>query len=111
MLMTARMTNPAFATYESRAGALMGTPYYMSPEQCEGRPHVDHRTDIYTLGVMLFEMLTGKTPYTGALGVVIGRILTARVPPVARAEPLIGFDPPPVFPVQFAATYTIRVSK
>src|SRR5205085_1983011 len=56
----AKLTSPDdVATYESRAGAVMGTPYYMSPEQCEGRPHIDHRADVYALGVMLFEMLTG----------------------------------------------------
>ena len=48
----------------TRPGAGVGTPEYMSPEQCKGEP-VDGRADIYALGVMLFEALTGRTPFIG----------------------------------------------
>jgi len=47
----------------TRTGAMVGTPYYMSPEQVRGAKLVDHRSDIYSVGVVLFECITGTLPF------------------------------------------------
>jgi serine/threonine-protein kinase len=49
----------------TQTGSIMGTPAYMSPEQGRGASGIDHRTDLYSIGTILFEMLTGELPYTG----------------------------------------------
>jgi serine/threonine-protein kinase len=55
---------PEKQSHKTRTGAPIGTPYYMSPEQCRGR-NVDQRTDIYAFGVLVFVLLTGQRPFVG----------------------------------------------
>lgn len=59
-------------THVTREGAIVGSSRYMSPEQVQGRP-VDQRTDIYSLGIVMYEMLTGHPPFQGSSIVEIGR--------------------------------------
>ena len=67
-------------------GVALGTPAYMSPEQAAGED-VDARSDLYSLGVVAYEMLTGAPPFTGSHRVVISRHLTDRPTPVEKARP------------------------
>jgi serine/threonine protein kinase len=62
--------SPTFTLEATRAGVILGTAAYMSPEQAKGKP-VDRRADIWAFGVVLYEMLTGKQLYTGETGAEI----------------------------------------
>src|SRR5262249_14671165 len=67
----------------TQTGMAMGTPAYMSPEQWLGRP-VDSRADLYALGVMLFEMLTGKLPFFSETPYSLMRMHVDEPPPSIR---------------------------
>jgi len=74
------------------AGVALGTPTYMSPEQATAEPGIDHRTDIYSLGVMAYEVLTGHPPFPGGnVQAVLAALLTADPVPVSELRP----DVPP----------------
>jgi serine/threonine protein kinase len=64
----------------TQVGAILGTPPYMSPEQVSGRM-LDHRTDIFSLGVMLHEMATGKRPFTGVSSAELVSAILRDTPP------------------------------
>src|SRR4051812_25510520 len=79
---------------DTRTGAILGTPHYMSPEQAEGTKLVDHRTDLWALGVIAFECLAGRRPFeSDALGSLLLAICTRPLPvPSASGLELAGFD-------------------
>ena len=71
-------------------GVMIGTVYYMSPQQLGGDSNLDQRADIYSLGCILYEMLTGEVPYSGlSLSQVINRVFRAPVPSAQRLRPTI----------------------
>ena len=73
----------------TQAGMVMGTPAYMSPEQVSGRP-LDHRSDIFSFGVMLHEMATGRRPFEGnSSAELISSILRDTPPSIDRRSVLI----------------------
>ncbi len=72
------------AAVTTAVGVLIGTPQYMSPEACESKRDLDHRTDIYALGILLFQMMTGVLPFDGeTMGEVLVKQISA-LPPAPR---------------------------
>ncbi len=72
---------------QTQAGMIIGTPQFMSPEQARGRD-VDHQTDIFSFGVVLYEMLSGASPFKGeTVSDVIAAVLTKEARPLANVPP------------------------
>jgi serine/threonine-protein kinase len=82
------------ADSKTKTGSVMGTPYYMSPEQAQGTKEVDHRSDLWALAVVVYQCITGTLPFDSmALGDLFVKIIVGPIPmPSSVAVVPAGFD-------------------
>jgi eukaryotic-like serine/threonine-protein kinase len=75
----------------TKTGNMLGSPHYMSPEQAQGLRSIDHRTDIWSLGILMYKALTGRTPFADldGMGQVIIAIWSMPIPPLQDAAPWV----------------------
>ena len=85
----AKLTTPDKSARKTQFGIVLGTPAYMSPEQCEGKGAIDHRSDIYSLGVVLYELLTGTVPFEGEIREILLAHLQRRPEPPSVRNPSV----------------------
>jgi serine/threonine-protein kinase len=90
----AKTPQSQFGGMETRTGVTMGTPYYMSPEQVEGKRAVDFRTDLWAMAVIANECMTGVRPFDGStFGELLLNICMRPIPaPSSQGLALAGFD-------------------
>jgi Tol biopolymer transport system component len=86
----AKAVSEAGATRLTATGMSIGTPVYMSPEQAAGESELDGRSDLYSLACVLYEMLAGQPPFTGATAAnVVHQHMTAEARPVSQLRPAV----------------------
>ncbi|MBK7579183.1 MAG: protein kinase [Myxococcales bacterium] len=86
----AKLMGGSTGGHKTRTGVPMGTPYYMSPEQCRG-DKIDHKTDVYSFGVLVFQVLTGQLPFAGESFMQIMFAHVSTPPPVpSQVFPSLG---------------------
>jgi serine/threonine-protein kinase len=95
----AKLSRSMQSGVQTQSMQVFGTPRYMSPEQCKSAAAVDHRSDIYTLGCILFELVCGRAPFAGAPGELIAQHVLIEAPPTSKFAP----DVPPELEVLIGA--------
>jgi WD40 repeat protein/tRNA A-37 threonylcarbamoyl transferase component Bud32 len=81
------------ATHHTTAGAVLGTPAFMAPEQAAQAASVDERADVYALGAIMYHVVSGATPHEGAtLEEVVRRVIAGDIRPLAEREPDVPRD-------------------
>jgi serine/threonine protein kinase len=84
----AKLTEATGIGSQTRTGSLMGTPLYMSPEQCRGAGAIDRRSDVYALGCVLFHLLCGRPPFEGeGAGDILVKHITQPAPAPSSVRP------------------------
>jgi eukaryotic-like serine/threonine-protein kinase len=78
----------------TQTGMVLGTPLYMSPEQARGEDDLDHRIDVYALGTILYETLTGETPFQGTNYLsIISQVIASEPRPPGQVRPDLEITP------------------
>lgn len=89
----ARLATDALGTHSLTGNNILGTPLYMSPEQCRGIGAVGVKSDVYSLGVMLYQLLAGRPPFVSAgIGDVISMHISQEPPPLRELAPDISVE-------------------
>jgi len=74
----------------TETGLSLGTPHYMSPEQATGDRELDARSDVYSLGAVVYEMLTGEPPHSGkSVQAIVAKILSERPSPITQTRDMV----------------------